>query len=249
MKAAAVIGHCGGLVDYVGSVYRLVETQEEAATYSLVDDLEEQAVLEDILEDFKPPYPDEVVTQNYLIKTPFRYPPLNHGSRFGTRAQSSFFYASEDTQTCLAEAAFYRFVFFEGMETSYPDKVHSDHQLFSVNAKTDEAVDLTRATNSDVIAQLTSKTSYAFSQAVGTEARARGATLIRFISARAECGVNLAIDNPSVILSDKPEELIAVQCEVLPGASKLRFSLPKQFPVTFHIEQFYVDGKLPYPAA
>lgn len=249
MKPFEVIGHCGGLCDYEGPVYRLVESQEEAATYALVDDLEEQAVLEDILEDFKPPYPEDVDKYDYLIKTPFRYPPLKHGSRFGTRAEASYFYASEDEQTCLAEAAFYRFVFFDGMETAFPDKVHSAHQLFSVHTKTDKLVDLTQTSDVNAIAELTSKASYAFSQAVGGEARKAGAQVIRFISARANEGVNVAIDTPTVITSTKPENITAVQCETLPSGKILRFSLPRQFPVTFRIEQFYVDGRLPYPAA
>lgn len=84
MKPLEVIGHCGGLRVYEGSVDRLVESQEEAATYALVDGLEVQAVLEDILKDFKPPYPEDIGKYDYLIKTPFRYPPLKHGSRFGT---------------------------------------------------------------------------------------------------------------------------------------------------------------------
>ena len=135
------------------------------------------------------------------------------------------------------------------METAYPDKVHSAHQLFSVHIKTEKLVDLTQTSDVNAIAELTSKTSYAFSQAVGGEARKAGAQVIRFISARENEGVNVAIDTPTAITSTKPENITAVQCETLPSGKILKFSLPRQFPVTFRIEQFYVDGRLPYPAA
>ncbi|MGY3822375.1 hypothetical protein [Acinetobacter haemolyticus] len=59
-----------------GTLYRLVESQEQIATRQLVDTLEEQALLEDMLELVKPPYPPKSEHLHYLFKTPFRYPPL-----------------------------------------------------------------------------------------------------------------------------------------------------------------------------
>ena len=51
------------------------------ATRKLVDSLAEQELLEKLLEGAKPPAPGARV--HYLLSTPFRYPPLPHGSRFG----------------------------------------------------------------------------------------------------------------------------------------------------------------------
>ena len=59
-----------------GTLYRLVESQEQVATLGYVDTLEEQALLEAMLEDGKPPCPDDASHLHYLLKTPFRYPPL-----------------------------------------------------------------------------------------------------------------------------------------------------------------------------
>lgn len=140
-------------------------------------------------------------------------------------------------------------MFFDGTETAYPGKAHSDHQLFSGHAETEKLVDLTKASDANVIAELVSKTSYAYSHAVGGEAHKAGAEVIRFISARAGERINVAIDTPAVITSTKPENITAVQCETLPSGKILRFSLPRQFPVTFRIKRFYVGGRLPYPAA
>ena len=68
-----------------GKLVRLVESQEQVATLQLVDTLEEQALLEELIETSKPHLPPSSETLHYLLKTPFRYPPLRWGSRFGRR--------------------------------------------------------------------------------------------------------------------------------------------------------------------
>lgn len=57
----------------------MVESQEQVATLQLVDTLEEQALLEELLESSKPPVPADAEPLHYLLKTPFRYPPLRWG--------------------------------------------------------------------------------------------------------------------------------------------------------------------------
>jgi hypothetical protein len=42
---------------------------------------------------------------------------VKHGSRFGTRSAPSLFYGALKTATVLAEAAYYRFLFWYGMVT------------------------------------------------------------------------------------------------------------------------------------
>ena len=42
---------------------------------------------------------------------------LRHGSRFGGRFEPSLFYGARVLETVLAEAAYYRFVFWTGMAT------------------------------------------------------------------------------------------------------------------------------------
>ncbi|MCW8090920.1 RES family NAD+ phosphorylase [Alteromonas sp. ASW11-130] len=251
MTPADVLGLAEIQGEYSASVCRLVESQEEAATYSLVNNLDEQALLEQIIDDFKPAYPEGTDGLHYLIKTPFRYPPLRHGSRFGTRLEASFFYASEDVTTCYAEVAFYRFVFFEAMDTPYQKTVHSSHQLFSVAVQSSKALDLTSIEDEEAIKRLTSKTSYEFTQAIGRVAHENSIELIRYRSARSvnNDGKNVAIDQPYVITTRQPESMVLVQCETLPYEGIVRFSAPKTFPITFRIEQFMVEDKLPYPPA
>ena len=62
--------------------WRLVEAQHVVSTLNLVDNLEEQTLLEDILEETKPPVPVDCKHLDYLLSTPFRYRPYPYGSRF-----------------------------------------------------------------------------------------------------------------------------------------------------------------------
>ena len=97
-------------------VYRVAESQLIVATNTLVDTVEEQQLLEELLDGVKPNVPPECKKFDYLIYTPFRYPPLKHGSRFGLKTQASIFYGSTKIETTFAEMAYYRFVYYEGMK-------------------------------------------------------------------------------------------------------------------------------------
>lgn len=246
MNVKQVIADAGGLTSYTNSVCRMVETQEYAATTTLVDDLEEQAILEKILDDFKPRYADNTQDLHYLISTPFRYPPLKYGSRFAAITDPSYFYASETIQTCLSEAAFYRFYLIDGTETPFPKMIQSEHSLFFVQVMSTKTLDLTQISDLHIQKQLTDPISYSITQQVGQHARKNGADLLRYFSARSqEQGINLAIDNHTIIQSEKPEDKVGYICQLDPQSGILRFSQPRTFPVTFTKEQFLVDGQLP----
>src|SRR5450631_122879 len=77
--------------------WRAVEDQSVNATHKLVDSDAEQTLLEALIDGAKPPWPasERMRGLHYLLSTPFRYPPLRHGSRFGTRAERGIFYGSE----------------------------------------------------------------------------------------------------------------------------------------------------------
>jgi hypothetical protein len=78
------------LSSFDDEIFRIVESQEEIATTNIVANLDEQNVLEQLLETSKPGAIGTV--PHYLLSTPFRYPPLKHGSRFGTLFENSLFY-------------------------------------------------------------------------------------------------------------------------------------------------------------
>jgi hypothetical protein len=111
----------------------------------LTDDLEEQTLLENLIEETKPIVPEECRHHNYLLLTPFRYIPYPFNSRF-RRAGSSdgVFYASEFSETAIAEAGFYRLLFFiESPDTPWPENP-SEHTAFAVDIATRKAIDLMR---------------------------------------------------------------------------------------------------------
>ena len=128
-----------------GRGWRLVEAQHRVSTLKLVDDLDEQALLEEILEANKPSVPKPCRGLDYLLATPFRYDaPYPHGSRFRRAGMTpGVFYASERVETALAEMVFYRFLFYaESPETPWPDNA-ADYTAFAAEIAVDETLDLT----------------------------------------------------------------------------------------------------------
>lgn len=232
---------------YAKPVYRLVETQEIAATTNLVDELEEQFLLEQMLDEVKPSYRPGTEDMHYLLKTPFRYPPLKYGSRFGSRVMPSFFYAGEDEHTTLAEVAYYRFVFMSHMQLSYDKPVRSEHVMFSVKVKSALCADLTEMSFEPLKAKLASPVSYQLSQSAGKWLVEQSIELIRYCSARYEAGHNIAIAEPKVLRSKEPEKSQSWLCHS--QKHKVSFTrLGGAQPISFHLADFLIDGQLPLPS-
>lgn len=244
----ALYDHSPCPVPYHGWVKRLVETQEVAATTYLVDDLDEQYLLEQMLDEVKPRYRQGTEHMHYLLKTPFRYPPLKYGSRFGTRLLPSYFYASEDEHATLAEVAYYRFVFLAHMQVAYPKPIRSQHMMFSIEVKTPHCADLCLEDFSSLHTQLRSPNDYQLSQAVGHFIHEQAMVdVIRYHSARTSDGVNVAIINPQAIASNSPQNCQTCLCLTL--ADKVSFSQhAKEMPITFYRHDFLLEGELPLPA-
>ena len=212
------------LVDYKSDVWRVVESQEYAATLKIVDDFAEQSLLEQMLDEVKPKYRQGTEGMHYLLKTAFRYPPLKWGSRFGTQLMPSYFYASEQAHTALCECAYYRFVFMHDMEQPYTAAIRSEYCLFKVLVSSAACLDLGLPVFAKIRDQLRNPTGYSVSQAVGAWAHQRGLDaqgannqssnkpedkgnlidIIRFESARLEGGFNVAVGEPKAIRSRRP---------------------------------------------
>lgn len=92
-------------------LWRAVEAQHRVSTISLVDSLAEQAELEALLDATKPPLPAAMAGLHYLLATPFRYPPLTHGSRFRSATDPGVFYGADERRTACAELGFWRWRF------------------------------------------------------------------------------------------------------------------------------------------
>lgn len=180
-----------------GTAWRLVEAQHVVSTLSLVDSLDEQNLLEDILEETKPPIPEECQGLDYLLSTPFRYRPYPYGSRFRKHGLTpGVWYGAEHPETAVAEMVFYRFLFYaESPETPFPDSP-ADYTAFSVGVSTQGGLDLTQGGLAADGDKWTELTEYSACQALAETARETGVEIIRFTSVRDPLNkANLAVLN------------------------------------------------------
>ncbi|MDZ7645617.1 MAG: RES family NAD+ phosphorylase [Woeseiaceae bacterium] len=184
----------------LGTLSRLVEHQQRKVTLALVDTLAEHEVLEDLLEDSKP-VPDvhpRLRRLDYLLRTPWRYPPLPWGSRFGRRFEPGIFYGSLSAAALFAEAAYYRLLFLEGMETPFADRVISQFTVFDANFRTGQGLDLSQPPFDRHESTLRHPVDYGPCQLLGTELRERGIEAITYLSARSrERAMNVALFSPT----------------------------------------------------
>jgi hypothetical protein len=243
---------CGSRVEPVelaGEVLRMVESQEQVATQRLVANLGEQDLLESLLERSKPPRPAAADRLEYLLATPFRYPPLRHGSRFGRRHEPSLFYASRGRATLFAEAAYYRFVFWQGMVTPPPKPLRTQHTLFGVRIRAPRAYCLHQPPFDAHQSTLMSPTDYAGTQALGSAMRNHGADALEYRSARDTAGgLNVALYSPAAFAEPRPCFREEWFCET--AADRVSFSARGVPGVhTLLPGQFTVNGVLPMPAA
>lgn len=187
------------------TAWRVVDAQHEVSTRKLVDSASEQALLETLVERVKPPAVGSA-QQHYLLTTPFRHPPLRHGSRFGTRMERSLWYGAETLPTALVEVAYYRLLFLEGTSAAL-SPLAASLTACSVRARSVNGVDRVAppfATFRDAIG---APASYAESQALGAAMRAAGVALFRYPSARDAHGVNVGAFTPAVFGRAAPREL------------------------------------------
>lgn len=235
-------------VELSGVLLRLVESQEQVATNQLVASLDRQAVLEDLLETTKPRRRKGTEHLHYLLATPFRYPPLKHGSRFGTRSEPSLFYGSLDIKTVLAEAAYYRFVFWAGMATPPTGKLDTQHTLFGVAYRTHAGLRLQHPPFAQHRDALQHPSDYRASQTLGAKMRTAGVEAFAFPSARApDGGINLALFTPLAFAKPAPDSQEPWLCELTGERVKFHTAYGKAIH-DFPIAAFLVSGKLPQPA-
>lgn len=160
--------------------WRIVEAQHISSSRDLVESREEHDILEELLERSKPQLTDN---KHYLIVTPFRYPPLNYGSRFGNTYEPSLWYGSVSLQTAFAEVAFYRLKFFEDTD-AHLDYIELPMTAFKAYIKTKNGVDLTQSPFKKYQDKISNNLSHEHSQQLGSEMREAKIEAFIFTSAR-----------------------------------------------------------------
>jgi hypothetical protein len=191
-----------------GLFWRLVEAQHRVSTMKLVDTVEEQALLEDLLEETKPAYPPECEGLDYLLKTPFRYgPAYPQGSRFRRAGKTpGVFYAAARVETAVAELSFYRLLFFaESPDTPFPANA-AEYTGFSASVET-SGLDLTLPPLVADRAAWENLTDYTACQALADAARDAGLEAILYRSVRDPGrGLNLALLSAAAFRAREPVE-------------------------------------------
>jgi hypothetical protein len=188
-------------VALAGECWRVVESQSRGVTLKLTDTLEEQLALERIIEATKPPVPEHASHLHYLLFTPFRYSPYPVASRFRRAGfTAGVFYASEHSETAIAETAFYRLLFFfESPATPWP-KNPFDVRAFAARFDAPRAADLTLPPLDAHHRQWTEPADYAFCLGFADAARAAGLQAIRYQSVRDPLArANLALLDVAVL--------------------------------------------------
>jgi hypothetical protein len=232
----------------MAKIYRLVESQEQIATLGLVNNVYEQGVLEELLESTKNPLPSDTSSLHYLLTTPFRYPPLRYGSRFGRTFEQGIFYGSLNINTALSETAYYRFVYMLGPETPYEQPISNQYTSFTVKVRSNSSIFLDQAPFSKYELILTSPSSYIETQQLGSTMRESGIEIFQFISARdKDKGKNIALFTPKSFQSKAPAQMTTWLCQT--SIDEVGFmAKEEQQRTSYSQKDFWVDNAFPSPA-
>ncbi len=219
-----------------GTVLRLVQQQGINSLEPLVDNLEQLARLEAMVATSKP-----------LLTTPFRYPPLRHGSRFGSRQYKGMFYGSRSRSGCLVEGAYYGLLFWEGLIDPPAAPIRRHQTLFSVLLNASRALRLQAIAAEAAQASLRDPLAYGPSQQLGAWMRDQGIGAFEYLSARSrDALVQVGVLTPAPFQStpfdqvDLTAEIRSDQATFLSHADGLVHAFPRL--------EFLVDGVLPQAA-
>lgn len=169
------------LRDWRGALWRAVEAQHRVATLRLVDTLQEQALLEQLLDESKPAAP--ALYRHYLLTTPFRYPPPHPGgSRFRGAADPGVFYGADEQRTACAELGYWRWRFL--LDSPALSRLEPLPQTLFQSVAACRAIDLTAEPLAGDAPMWRSPVDYGPCQQLAGAAREAGAGAIRYQSVR-----------------------------------------------------------------
>ena len=184
---------------------------------------------------------------SYLLFTPFRYPPLRYGSRFGSEFERGIFYAATALETAFAESAVYLWLFRAGpLDTGSLDTIRDQRSSYRVPVATDRGVDLRAEPFATLRPSLTRRDDWSASQAFGRQARETGVQAIWYPSCRYR-GTNVAVVDPAALATNRESDVRAWHL-VLNGERCWFGAQPRGEIFEFTYDQFAEDGIIPHPA-
>jgi hypothetical protein len=221
----------------------VVEGQHLASTMRVTDTLAEQAILERLIDEVKPPVPPECRQLHHLLYTPFRYAPYPRGSRFRrARQREGAFYASERVETAIAEASFYRLLFYlEAPAARLPERP-TELTAFRVPAATARLIDLTLPPFERDRAAWRDPADYRACQDLADAARAAGLEAIRYLSVRDPARrANVALLSPEAFAARAPTATETWRVFPRPGAVQAWRDFPAALRLEFGRDDFASD--------
>ncbi|AFY27446.1 RES domain-containing protein [Cyanobium gracile PCC 6307] len=242
------------LLPLTGALVRITDRQGESGTADLVDGLLEQARLEQLIDTVKPPIPCDwadasegrPMPSHPLLLTPFRYPPLISGSRFGRPHQRHLFYGARSLETALAERSFHALRMLEDSPLPEGARLQRLQTAFSVEITAKRGLSLQTHLTPEALSAITDPSSYAASQRCGDAMRERGVQAFEVPSARSpQTPPVVGVLTPYAFSStpfDFQDWTLEISAE---GVTAVSFA--GGLKGTFAREQFLVDGRWPVP--
>lgn len=190
---------------YQAKIWRLVEAQHRISTNRLAANPQDQALLEQLVEEVKPTLPRAARGLHYLLATPFRYGHMK-ASRFRKAGERpGIFYASEHVATAVAETAYWRLLFFSRSPGFDPPTNTVEHSAITIPVKATRLIDLTKAPFVQHAALWRDPQDYAACQAFAGRARRIEAQAIRYASVRDPAHrANIALFDPTAFAASAP---------------------------------------------
>lgn len=186
-------------------VWRAVEAQHRVSTMVLVDTLDEQALLERLLEQSKPPIAQTQRVLHWLLFTPFRYPPLPSGSRFRVPNDPGVFYGADERRTSCAELGYWRWRLL--LDSPALDAIEPMPQTVFKTPLRGMAIDLRQPPFLAQRTRWTHSSDYHPCQDLAHQARLAGVQMIRYESVRdPKHGGCTALLSHAAFAADAPTE-------------------------------------------
>jgi hypothetical protein len=224
------------VVPLQGMVLRLVQRQGIDSLAPLVDDLSQLARLEALVETSKPQLP-----------APFRYTPLRHGSRFGSRQNRGMFNGSRSRGGSLVEGAYYALLFWDGLIDPPPAPIRRRQTLFSVLLNAARGLQLQAFADEGTQARLRDPLHYGSTQQLGEWMRDQGFEAFDYLSARSQDSLmQVGVLTPAVFHST-PFDQVEITTE-LTGDHVCFLCHDDDQLHHYPRELFLIDGQLPRAA-
>jgi RES domain len=171
----------------------LIEGQYRPSTVRIVDTLDEQRVLEEALEEQKPPVPEPCRHLDYQLWSPFRYGRYPRASRFRRAGRTpGVWYGAEEELTAAVEAMWGTLRFFAASPGTPLPSLPLERTAVQAEIVATRAVDLT-VPPLDGQGRWQDPDDYADCLTLADAVRAEDGDVIRYASVRLAGGRNVAV--------------------------------------------------------